>query len=208
MVVSTDSSLSTCIWSVDSPSPLHVLPSPSPLTLFSGVWGLGRESEEADKKWNFIFSSSHEGTRGLGCVVVEEEGEKKIMKEEEIKTVISPLCLCTEGEEVWVGGEEGEMAIFSLKKEKKEDDWEIKEWRGHGGQSVNGIVSVDNGVGGYDVWSCGDDGCVYVWKGSGGLADVMSHKKNGVLSQLAFCAGMVRIFFFFLIKSSYSSFIP
>ena len=200
-MVSTDESLITCIWRSDS-VPLSVLPSPfssdpSP-TISSGVWALGGEKKDE----MFFFSFVENGVERFGTMV--EKGE--LLKEEEKELPFVPLSFCHVGEDVWVGGKKGEMATIPLSWEEGEGKrgkrGEI--WQTHGGESVNDLVVVGSGGESVHVWSCGGDGCIFVWKeGGGGLVNKLEHPLRRGIEGIVSCEGVVCyfIYLFFLFFS-------
>ena len=166
------------------------------------------KEEKKEEKWNLMFSSQERDGKRLGdasieqgqlTVIAEEKKDEPLFsldpyEEEDIIEVFSPLCFCVIGEDMWVGGEQGKMAIIPMGKEKERGSGrEMREWVAHEGQSVNGLVVVDKKVGGgHYVWSCGRDGCVSVWKGNGrGLLEVIEHKKRGGFVAIDSCPGVV-----------------
>eukprot|EP00008_Paramoeba_atlantica_P001067 CAMPEP_0201503044 /NCGR_PEP_ID=MMETSP0151_2-20130828/84454_1 /ASSEMBLY_ACC=CAM_ASM_000257 /TAXON_ID=200890 /ORGANISM="Paramoeba atlantica, Strain 621/1 / CCAP 1560/9" /LENGTH=166 /DNA_ID=CAMNT_0047896673 /DNA_START=1202 /DNA_END=1702 /DNA_ORIENTATION=- len=62
---------------------------------------------------------------------------------------------------MWFAGREGVFGSCSLSQTAKE----TRTWIGHQKHDVNAMVLVEPPwkSGASNVWSCGDDGCIYVW---------------------------------------------
>ena len=193
--MSTDNSLLSCIWNPRDSTSLYVLSSPftGPAPIIpAGGWTFGEEGS-----WTFLYSFLEDGVPNLGGMVKKEEEMEMLSS---LKIELSPLCFCQVKGEVWVGGKNGGIVTLPLLgDDKNEKGREIKRWEAHQRREVNGLVVV-KGVGGvHNVWSCGEDGCIFVWKEGGrGLITVLEHHERRGIQAMEFCGGVVCFHFILL----------